>query len=217
MNRPSNVPSRASMALPRPQAMPMAAVSQTPAAVVSPITPRAVSPLSMVPAQRNPTPATTPWITRLRASSWEPENSGASTNSALPTATIMWVRMPAARIRMGARKPLRQHCQRTAHRHHHVGADAGRLAVVFPLIAEHCSEDGGHAQTENYAGDLFRVEDAAKFIGQGFYDAGPCPHSSSLPVPGSVSFAGTAATGLTQKDFASQVYADGLHPLTADE
>src|SRR5690606_30102281 len=124
---------------------------------------------------------------------------------------------PAQGILMGAGKFRSQHEQRTAHRHHHVGADAGRLAVVFPLIAEHCSEDGGHAQTENYAGDLFRVEDAAKFIGQGFYDAGPCPHSSSLPVPGSVSFAGTAATGLTQKDFASQVYADGLHPLTADE
>lgn len=92
---------------PRPAAMPMAAVSHMPAAVVRPRTRSSSSLFKMLPAHRKPMPATTPWITRLRSAGTMPACCGISTNRAAPMATSMWVRTPAALPLFSRSRPSR--------------------------------------------------------------------------------------------------------------
>lgn len=80
---------------PIPAAMPIAAVTHMPAAVVSPRVSTCFVPMIMAPAPRKPTPAINPCNTRLKSALDAPACWGIKTKSAAPMATSICVRTPA--------------------------------------------------------------------------------------------------------------------------
>lgn len=95
INSAIRVASTAVDSRPIPAAMPMAAVTQIPATVVSPWVSVCRVPRMMVPAPRNPTPAVRPCKTRVRSAVDAPACWGIRTKRAAPILTSIWVRIPA--------------------------------------------------------------------------------------------------------------------------
>ena len=95
MNKAKRVLRTAVISRPIPAAMPIAAVSHMPAAVVNPRVSTCFVPIIMAPAPRNPTPAIKPCNTRLKSALDAPVCWGMRTKSAAPMATSICVRTPA--------------------------------------------------------------------------------------------------------------------------
>jgi hypothetical protein len=95
MNRATRVLRTAVDSRPNPAAMPIAAVTQMPAAVVKPRVSICLVPITMAPAPRNPTPAIKPCNTRVMSAVDAPACWGIRTKSADPMATSICVRPPA--------------------------------------------------------------------------------------------------------------------------
>lgn len=94
-NRATRVARTAVDSRPIPAAIPIAAVTHTPAAVVNPRVSSCLLPKIMAPAPRNPTPAVRPCSTRVKSAVEAPDCWGMRTKSAAPMATSICVRTPA--------------------------------------------------------------------------------------------------------------------------
>ncbi|MNL19916.1 hypothetical protein D3C87_1411410 [compost metagenome] len=80
---------------------------------------------------------------------------------------------PAHGIGLRAGHLRHQHEQRRPHRHQHVGAHAGGLALVFTLEPENPAQQGGHQQAHGHSRQLRGIGDVGELGLQGHPDFVP--------------------------------------------